>query len=371
MTSATFQAQAFHVASQTMDWLRDVARGVLLGFRAHAHLYALAMAVYGIGIAECLWLGLKVNYNLVSIVSGSTFVFLFLIIGAWLVATLVKHIRAGDKTSPTRIMALKLRDDILSPERVSNTLHAFIVNGVFFVGFIAIKKAIPVLNPFTWDEPFMQLDKALHFGTLPHQWLQPLLGSPEALLAINTTYNMWFVMIIAMMFWYGFAGKDTFLRQRYLMTYLTTWTLGTLLLGTFFSSAGPCFYNFVVAGENPYADLMASLKLANESYTIWAVPTQDTLWQSHLRGHGDVEGISAMPSMHVGTAVLFLLTARASGVRWFKWFTTVFALAIFLGSIMLGWHYAVDGYAGALIALFCWWASGKYLRRRFPEGQTP
>jgi membrane-associated phospholipid phosphatase len=143
------------------------------------------------------------------------------------------------------------------------------------------------------------------------------------------------------------------------------------LLGTFFSSAGPCFYNFVVAGENPYADLMASLKLANESYTIWAVPTQDTLWQSHLRGHGDVEGISAMPSMHVGTAVLFLLTARASGVRWFKWFTTVFALAIFFGSIMLGWHYAVDGYAGALIALLCWWASGKYLRHRFPEGQTP
>ena len=45
---------------------------------------------------------------------------------------------------------------------------AFTANGVFFVGFLAIKKAIPLTIPFAWDESFMELDRVLHLGRLPH-----------------------------------------------------------------------------------------------------------------------------------------------------------------------------------------------------------
>jgi hypothetical protein len=32
---------------------------------------------------------------------------------------------------------------------------------------------------------------------------------------------------------------------------------------------------------------------------------------------------------------------------------------------MLSWHYAVDGYLGAVIALACWKASGWWVKRSF------
>ncbi len=107
---------------------------------------------------------------------------------------------------------------------------------------------------------------------------------------------------------------------------------------------------------------MAYLRATNEIYPIWAVSTQDILWASHLAGFGDVEGVSAMPSMHVATTILFFLLAFAAGKRRLGWFLVGFSLAIFLGSVLLGWHYAVDGYLGALIAYACWKLAGRIVR---------
>ena len=49
----------------------------------------------------------------------------------------------------------------------------------------------------------------------------------------------------------------------------------------------------------------------------------------------------------------------ASGKRWAGYLLSAFAFLIFVGSIHLGWHYAIDGYAGAAVALFGWWAAGR------------
>ena len=72
-----------------------------------------------------------------------------------------------------------------------------------------------------------------------------------------------------------------------------------------------------------------------------------------------------MPSMHVATTVLFICCAVASGKRWLIWFTSIFSAVILIGSVMLSWHYAVDGYLGAVIALACWKASGWWVKRSF------
>ena len=49
----------------------------------------------------------------------------------------------------------------------------------------------------------------------------------------------------------------------------------------------------------------------------------------------------------------------ASSKKWLGYLLSVFAALIFVGSIHLGWHYAIDGYAGAAVALVCWWVAGK------------
>jgi membrane-associated phospholipid phosphatase len=73
-------------------------------------------------------------------------------------------------------------------------------------------------------------------------------------------------------------------------------------------------------------------------------------------------GISAMPSMHVTIATLNALLCwridRRLGVA-----ASAFAVLIFLGSIMLLWHYAVDGIAGVFIACLCWSAAGALVQR--------
>ena len=69
-----------------------------------------------------------------------------------------------------------------------------------------------------------------------------------------------------------------------------------------------------------------------------------------------------MTSMHVASSVLLALLGwrlrPAAGVA-----LTVFAVLILAGSIHLGWHYAVDGYAGAVGAILIWTLVG-WLQRR-------
>jgi membrane-associated phospholipid phosphatase len=70
-------------------------------------------------------------------------------------------------------------------------------------------------------------------------------------------------------------------------------------------------------------------------------------------------GISAMPSMHVGGIVLVAIVA------WRRWRPLGaacwgYAGVIQIGSVVLGWHYAIDGYAGALLAWGCWRIAGRW-----------
>jgi membrane-associated phospholipid phosphatase len=41
----------------------------------------------------------------------------------------------------------------------------------------------------------------------------------------------------------------------------------------------------------------------------------------------------------------------------------IFAAIIMLGSVVLGWHYALDGYAGILISVAIWKITGVVLSR--------
>ena len=81
---------------------------------------------------------------------------------------------------------------------------------------------------------------------------------------------------------------------------------------------------------------------------VGALEGQDLLWQGYTGGRPGSAGISAFPSMHVATATLFALAARRLHPRLFPLGLAYWAV-IMLGSVLLAWHYAVDGYVGILL----------------------
>ena len=109
---------------------------------------------------------------------------------------------------------------------------------------------------------------------------------------------------------------------------------------------------------------MERLKTIHDSgFRLGAYEWQGVLWRHHsTQDYGFAMGVSAMPSMHNAITVLYALSlARASrSMRIAAW---TFVALIFIGSIHLGWHYAIDGIGAGLMAWGIWVAAGAYLDR--------
>ena len=238
-----------------------------------------------------------------------------------------------------------------------------------FIAFADTKPLIPLMNDYSWDQSFMRLDRLLHFGQDPWRLLSSAFGHPIITQWINYLYNFWY--FIMFMFWVGAAtSKKTHIQhqnsndweRQFLLSFIICWIIGGLILATLFSSMGPAFYDLIDKVNNPYAAQMAALANVHETHELWAVDTHAILRESYLNPKpGQLSGISAMPSIHNATSAIFMLTAYRINKK-FGHLMAIYLGFIVIGSIHLAWHYAVDAYAGIIIALFVWWLTGKALK---------
>lgn len=334
------------------------------GLRDHRLLYALSFFCLFAAYAEASLLGVPPKLKPVYFLTIPIFmaVGVLILIGLMLELWRLNRRKYEGAILPALWEKIHTRD--FAPQRVSNAVHSTICMTAFMTGFTAIKDLIPVANPFSWDIAFTELDRVLHFGSQPYEWLAPILNVPFITYVINLNYNLWFFVMLAFCFWHGFAHTENRLRQHFFFAFMLTWFLGTSVFGTVFSSVGPGLYGRFYADQiDPFKPLMAWLQHTSQFYPVYSMSTMDQLWESYVQGKGLISGISAMPSMHVGSSVLFVICALVTGKRWLIWATSVFCAAIFIGSIHLAWHYAADGYLGAAIAVFCWWISGKIVNQ--------
>ena len=249
---------------------------------------------------------------------------------------------------------------LAGPGLAANAASTILIFCLYAGGFSVLKGAIAVVSPFAWDAALADLDRALHFGRLPHEWL-PGLTRPLPLAVLNVGYNVWFFLLVGGWLGATVAVRRPGLRHQYLMAFMLTWFVGGFLVACGFSSAGPCYYARIGLGEI-YTPLMQALHRAEADYGIWAVGTQNLLWDGFTGERPGSAGISAFPSMHVASATLFVLAARHFGRAAFA-LAAAYWVMILLGSVLLGWHYAVDGYAAALIAVLVWRIAGRYGQR--------
>jgi len=213
--------------------------------------------------------------------------------------------------------------------------------------------------PFQWDASLSQLDRTLHFGHNPWRLLQPFLGREWTTDTIALLYESgWAATLHGVITWQALR-PSSLARTRFLVAFVIAWPLIGNLAAAVFMSAGPCYYRFVVSGPDPYRDLVTYVHATNDLTRV----LQDYLWRAHqnpqLRVIGG--GVSAMPSMHLVMATLAAIPLWRIGRAGRSVAVAVVALTL-VGSVHLGWHYAVDGYAGILAAVFVWLTTGWALR---------
>lgn len=279
---------------------------------------------------------------------------------------MVKIIRIMFSESPARPARQLIewsRFHIKKHNRLGNSLHGVIIFGIAIFIFSTVKSAIPALNPFSWDEYFMLMDRDIFFGVDPWILLKDVLGEPHVTSAISLLYSNLWMIVVASVVTYSFVAGDDYRRVQFTLSCVLTWIVSGNILAIAFSSAGPCYYGFFVDGVDPYARLMEYLaEVDAQTGAVVSLQVQELLWTIFVDSEGQVSGISAMPSLHIMFCLLVAFYVydinRVLGL-----FLYFYAIIVCIGSVYLGWHYAVDGIAAIVLAVATWFASGWVLRR--------
>jgi PAP2 superfamily protein len=287
-----------------------------------------------------------VPLSYIGILVGLPPVLLFLLAGAGL----------WSLKSPTPLAAfLACLRIVFGPQTVAGLL-LFASITVFGGVFTSMKSMLTDIVPFFADPYLAALDRLLH-GEDP--WLYTSAFMPRPLMPLLESFYLGGggLVLLGSMLAVMLVPALRKVRAQYVWTYLIMWTLLGNLIAVAVMSAGPVFYQ-QVTGDGRFAGL--ATYLAQNSGQEWV---QQFLWRSYTGEQTTAgAGISAFPSLHLANAMLFVLLARHVH-RLLMWVAVAFCAATLLGSVNLGWHYAVDGYFSMAATVLIWKLVGSALRR--------
>lgn len=249
-----------------------------------------------------------------------------------------------------------------SSGELRHTLLGLLAVALVLSFFSMAKSILSFYVPFYADPYLAEADRFLHGGVYPHDWLLPMVKGNELTLFFNNAYIVWFIVFVASIAVACCCDPNTSRRLRFLWTFCLSWIICGTGLAWLFSSCGPIYYHLYYPDlPDPYTNLMEWLPVADKGNPVQTLEGREFL-HSMITDDviPDVNGISSMPSQHVAIAWLVALYARSinrmAGVLAFS-----YAIVILLGSVVLAWHYAIDGYVGIIIVSLLWWGIGHSL----------
>lgn len=258
---------------------------------------------------------------------------------------------------------------IRSPLWIVDTVRIVIFSAFMVQTYCWIKLAIPLLHPQLFDQQLWDIDSALFFGYSPNLFLLELFSNPAVLRFVDWSYANVFYASLVVGGVYFASSPSRRVRLAFTDSNIAMWLIGAWLY-VLIPSLGPA-YRF----PDIWLPLAASFQETQQM--------QHTLMSNYNRvlGYRDgvvtavniLFGIAAFPSLHVAFEALALFWMRRLW-RYGEVIFGVFTLVIFIGSIVTGWHYLIDGVAGVVLAWVCYrFALWQYKipRGRFFESHAP
>lgn len=235
----------------------------------------------------------------------------------------------------------------------------------------------------TWWWPQINVDKALFFGTIPTVWLQEHFKQAEVqwydVLVCICYYSFFFLpYLLAGILWirgrtafYSWVGRFVGLSFLgfglfILIPAAPPWAAARCTTSQVadhpndpacmywsprFSGNGLLgHYHGVHANTNQFVDS----GIATRGFSKLHLSVAEQLVQAG-RGWGDA--VAAVPSLHVGGTVLFVLFMWSRVKRWWKPLLAVYPFLMMFSLAYGAEHYVSDGIAGALAAWFVHWVA--------------
>lgn len=210
--------------------------------------------------------------------------------------------------------------------------YAMVFLWLQFVALTWGKAMLPIATSMWADPVLANLDAAMFGGDAFRLF-------PASSRFLDVVYLTWLPTVGAAYAILYFSRRPW--REASLLAFfLTVGLLGTV--GQYLlPSGGPIFFERLGLGN----------RFAEVGWQFNSLQVSDRLWSAFQGNYiSFATGISAFPSIHVATSTWIALAFRNP-------LAYIYAALIFVGSVALGWHYAIDGIAGALGALICYGAA--------------
>lgn len=251
------------------------------------------------------------------------------------------RVRRSDSPESVAAVARGVLHERWTPRQVRFMLVGLAAWYVTYATFRNLKNAVPFVNDHLWDSTFARIDSWLFLGHDPAATLHSLFGT-SAITAefFSFIYVAWIVLIPVSLAWALVFTRHRAAAAWFVTAIAVDWAIGAAVYFAL-PTLGPIYSDTATFAGLPHTMVTdLELSLLNGRIEVLADPV----------GSHSLQSIAAFASLHVGLMVtMCLIVQLASRRRAYKVTAWVFLALTALGTVYLGWHFAVDTIGGVLV----------------------
>lgn len=252
---------------------------------------------------------------------------------------------------------------------IGTTVAMIAAVGAINYVYSGVKIAVPLINPSLHDDLLWNLDRILGLGFSPNVLLLDLWGE-WGLKAVDLTYGNVFAHTLSLTIIYFLGDPDNRRRLAFLLGSAVLWVMGCWLYLAI-PALGPAYAYYdlwePVRHLIPNTTRTQAMLMANYQRLLASRSGAPAPGMIHV-----LYGIAAFPSLHVGFHAFIAKWGSAlyPRLRLLFWFALALIVA---GSIVTGWHYAIDSVAGLLLGLGAFALAERIVpfRERYDQAAPP